>query len=281
MADRWILSRLSRTARDLTRELERFRLHDVAETAYHFFWGELADWYLELVKPRLRGEAGERSREVARSTLVTAFDGILRLLHPLIPFVTEELWRRLPWPDGLEKPPALIEAPWPAGDPAWEDDEAEARMEALQELITLIRRLRKEYGVPEGAEVSVVVSGAPGDFRGTLESEAGALRLLARVGEVELGGNIQGAGAHGVLANGTELFVPLAGVVDLAKEKERLEGEIERLSGQLSGTLRKLENRGFIEKAPGEVVEREREKAASFQEQLKKLREKLHAFEGS
>jgi valyl-tRNA synthetase len=281
LADRWVLSRLSRTARDLTRELEKFRLHDVAETAYHFFWGELADWYLELVKPRLRGEAGERSREVARSTLVTAFDGILRLLHPLIPFVTEELWRRLPWPAGLEKPPALIEAPWPAGDPSWEDEEAEARMEALQELITLIRRLRKEYGVPEGAEVSVVVSGAPADFRRTVESEAGALRLLARVGDVQLGGKVQGAGAHGALANGTELFVPLSGVVDLGKEKERLTGEIERLTGQLSGTLRKLENRGFIEKAPGEVVEREREKAASFQEQLKKLQEKLHAFEGN
>jgi valyl-tRNA synthetase len=281
LADRWILSRLSRTARGLTEELEKFRLHDVAETAYHFFWGELADWYLELVKPRLKGEAGEASREAARTTLITALDGILRLLHPLIPFVTEELWQQLPWPQGRERPPALMEAPWPEGDPAWEEEDAEARMEALQELITLIRRLRKEYGVPEGVEVSVVLAGAPGYFQGTLESEGAALQMLARVGEIRLGGSMSGPGAHGVLVNGTELFIPLAGVIDLDREKERLRVEIQRLEGQLDGARKKLENQGFIEKAPEEVVAREREKEASFQEQVAKLQEKLHAFEGS
>ncbi len=281
LADRWILSRLSRTARGLTRELEKFRLHEVAETAYHFFWGELADWYLELVKPRLRGEAGEESREAARTTLITALDGILRLLHPLIPFVTEELWQKLPWPQGEERPQALIEAPWPQGDPSMEDEDVEGRMEALQELITLIRRLRKEYGVPEGSQVAIVLAGAPDHFQGTLESEGAALRMLARVGEIELGGAIAGPGAHGVLVNGTELFLPLKGVIDLDREKERLQGEIQRLDGQLKGTKKKLENRNFVEKAPREVVDREREKAASFQEQMEKLQEKLQAFEGS
>jgi valyl-tRNA synthetase len=281
LADRWILSRLSRTARGLTEELEKFRLHDVAETAYHFFWGEFADWYLELVKPRLRGERGEGSRDAARSTLIVALDGILRLLHPLIPFVTEELWRRLPWPQGQERPSALIEAPWPEGDPTREDPGAEGKMAALQELITLIRRLRKEYGVPEGAEVSVVLAGAPESFHGTLEAEGPALGMLARVGEIDLGGSMSGPGAHGVLVNGTELFIPLEGVIDLEREKERLRGEIQRLESQLEGTLKKLANEGFVEKAPEEVVVREREKEASFQEQMAKLREKLHAFDAS
>ncbi|MGD8361130.1 MAG: valine--tRNA ligase [Gemmatimonadota bacterium] len=281
LADRWILSRLSRTARGLTEELEKFRLHDVAETAYHFFWGEFADWYLELVKPRLRGERGEGSREAARSTLIVALDGILRLLHPLIPFVTEELWGRLPWPQGQERPSALIEAPWPEGDATREDPVAEEKMVALQELITLIRRLRKEYGVPEGAEVPVVLAGAPESFHETLESEGAALRMLARVGEIELGGSMSGPGAHGVLVNGTELFIPLEGVIDLEREMERLRGEIQRLEGQLEGTRKKLGNEGFIEKAPEEVVAREREKETSFQEQMAKLQEKLHAFEAS
>jgi valyl-tRNA synthetase len=281
LADRWILSRLSRTARGLTEELEKFRLHDVAETAYHFFWGEFADWYLELVKPRLRGERGEGSREAARSTLIVALDGILRLLHPLIPFVTEELWGRLPWPQGQERPSALIEAPWPEGDPAWEDPDAEEKMAALQELITLIRRLRKEYGVPEGVEVSVVLAGAPDSFHGTLESEGPALRMLARVGEIDLGGDMTGPGAHGVLVNGTELFIPLEGVIDLEREKDRLRGEIQRLESQLQGTRKKLGNEGFLEKAPEEVVVREREKEASYREQMAKLQEKLHAFEAS
>ncbi|MFC1660877.1 valine--tRNA ligase [Gemmatimonadota bacterium] len=281
LADRWILSRLSRTAEDLTRELEKFRLHDVAETAYHFFWGEVADWYLELVKPRLRADSSPESREAARSTLVHLFDGILRLLHPLIPFVTEELWQKLPWPEGRDRPGALIEAPWPEGDPARIDPDAEERMRSLQELITQIRRLRKEYGVPEGAEVPVVLSGAPLDFGGTLETEISAVQLLARVGTLTLdGGRLEGAGAHAVLINGTELFLPLEGVIDLDRERARLEGEIDRLTSQLAGAESKLENQGFLEKAPEEVVSKEREKAASLGEQLTKLRAKLKSIQG-
>jgi len=105
--------------------------------------------------------------------------------------------------------------------------------------------------------------------------------MLARVGDIDLGGAIAGPGAHGVLVNGTEFFLPLKGVIDLDREKERLQGEILRLDGQLKGTRKKLENRNFVEKAPEEVVDREREKAASFQEQMEKLQEKLQAFEGS
>ena len=280
LADRWILSRLSRTAAGLTEDLEKFRLHEVAEKAYHFFWGEFADWYLELVKPRLRGEEGEESREAARTTLILTLDGILRLLHPMIPYVTEELWQKLPWPESRERPEALMVAPWPRRNRDREDPEAEARMQALQELITQIRRLRKEYGIPEGAEVDVVLGGAPDYFQGTLESERGALRMLARVDHVSLDGDRSGAGAHGVLENGTELFVPLEGVMDLEQEKARLQKEIHRLDGQLGGTLKKLENQGFLQNAPEEVIQRERDKAQSFREQKEKLQEKLSVFEG-
>ena len=282
LADRWILSRLSATSETMTRGLEKYRLHDVAETAYHFFWGELADWYLELVKPRLREDAEEGSRQAARTTLVTVLDGILRLLHPLIPFVTEELWQKLPWPQGSPRPAALIGAPWPQPEPAWVDPGAEARMGSLQELITHIRRMRKEYGIPEGAEVEVVVTGAPPAFQATLDSEVSAVQRLARVGELTRGGERPGGtGSHGVLTNGTELFLPLEGLLDLERERKRLSGEIERLSNQLRGTEAKLGNGRFLEKAPEEVVTRERQKAASFREQMEKLQEKLKVFEGA
>jgi valyl-tRNA synthetase len=299
LSDRWILSRLSGTAESLTQELERFRLHDVAEKAYHFFWGELADWYLELVKPRLRDDAEEGSKQAARTTLITVFDGILRLLHPMIPFVTEELWQKLPWPEGQERPESLISAPWPTRAPALEDPEAEAQMESLQELITQIRRLRKEYGVPEGAEVEVALTGVPTSFQGALASDNPAIRRLARVsaltvaagageGPTDGGAGAGGAhgvgtpagGAHGVLKNGTEFFIPLQGVIDLEKERDRLSAEIQRLAGQLKGVRSKLENRSFLERAPEEVVAREREKEATFQEQMEKLQEKLKIFEG-
>jgi valyl-tRNA synthetase len=283
LSDRWILSRLSATAEVLTQELEKFRLHDVAEKAYHFFWGELADWYLELVKPRLREDAEEGSRQAARTTLVTVFDGILRLLHPLIPFVTEELWQKLPWPRGQERPRSLISAPWPIPDPRWNDVDAEAQMSAVQELTTQIRSLRKEYNVPEGAQVKVSLSGAPDSVRSALAAEDEAIRRLARVGELRVDGAGEGevkAGAHAVMKDGTELFMPLEGVIDLDQERDRLTKEIQRLRGQLKGIQAKLGNQSFVEKAPAEVVDREREKERSFQEQVDKLEEKLTVFEG-
>ena len=280
LEDRWILSRLSRAAGKVTEELEKYRLHEVADVAYHFFWGDVADWYLELVKSRIHGDAGEESRQAARSTLVTVFDGVLRILHPMIPFVTEDLWQRLPWPEGSgtigERPSGLIVAPWPTGDPAHLDADAEARMGGLQELITQVRRLRKEYGVTEGKVVSVILDGVSETLRDTVESQGAALHRLARVDEVTVqGGGAGGVGAHAVLTDGTEVFIPLEGVIDLDRERERLAGEIRRLEGQLTGVQKKLDNGHFVQRAPQEVVEREREKARSFGEQLDKLRVKL------
>ena len=162
-------------------------------------------------------------------------------------------------------------------------------MEALQELITQIRRLRKEYGVPEGAEVEVALTGAPASFQGVLASEGPPIRRLARVSALTVGpgagkgatdGEAASAGAHAVLKNGTELFMPLEGVIDMVKERDRLSAEIQRLAGQLKGVRGKLENQNFLDRAPEEVVVREREKEASFLEQMEKLQEKLKIFEG-
>jgi valyl-tRNA synthetase len=246
------------------------------------------------VKPRLRDDAEEGSKQAARTTLVLVFDGILRLLHPLIPFVTEELWQKLPWPEGEERPEALISAPWPTPGPARNDPEAEAQMVAVQELITQVRRLRKEYGVPEGAEVAAFVRRAPASFEIALAAEDSSIRRLARVNALWVGdgvgtgmsegavaGAAGGKGAHAILRNGAELFMPLEGVIDLGKERERISVEIQRLSGQLKGIKGKLENRNFLERAPEEVVAREREKEASFREQMEKLQEKLKVFEGA
>jgi valyl-tRNA synthetase len=283
LADRWILSRLSRTTAQVTRDLERFRLHEVAERlAYEFFWGELADWYLELVKPRLRGEAGEASRQAARSTLVTVFDAVCRLLHPLVPFVTTALWNRLPFPEGEGRPEDLIVAPWPDPVPIWENPEAESGLAALQELITEVRSLRKEYGVKEGRGISLEIGAVPESFRGTLDVEMRSLQRLASVESVTIGDEFQGRiGAHAVLKSGMELFLPLEGVIDLDQERARLRGEIRRLEGQLAGAEKKLANESFVSRAPQEVVERENEKARSFREQLDKLIEKLSDLEGA
>ena len=280
VTDRWMLSRLSHTTRAVTAGLERFRLHEAIERSHHFFWGDLADWYLEFVKGRLRGEEGEASRQAARSVLVHVFDGVLRLLHPVIPFVTEHLWDRIPWPEGQTRPESLLVAPWPEPRSEWEDGEAEATLVGFQEIVTAVRRLRKEYGVGEGAAVTVVLSGIPPARRQAVEGQQRSLEQLAKVTEVVYGDPSEhGVGATAVLQDGTELFLPLEGLVDLERERARLRGEIEKLEHQLQGTVRKLQNEAFVSKAPDEVVAKERGKASSFRDQRDKLVEKLGTLE--
>lgn len=285
MADRWILSRVAAASAGMTRELERFRIHDVVEQAHHLFRSEFADWYLEVIKPRLRGEEGEASRQAARAVLVHALDRILRLLHPLVPFVTEHLWDRIPWPEAEARPERLPVAPWPGSSGAdRRDPAAEADFDAFRELVSTVRSLRKTYGVGEGAPVRLVLRGAPADVRASVEASRVHLEGFARIEDVtfeEAGGAAASAGVAGaaaVLKDGTELFLPLEGLVDLERERARLASEIERLGGQLAASEQRLANEQFTERAPAEIVEREREKARSFRDQRDKLQGQLQAL---
>ena len=166
-------------------------------------------------------------------------------------------------------------AAWPEADESRLDTEAEVRLAELQELITQVRSLRKEYGVAEGTGVTVKLTGLQDGFRAMVEEQGTALRRLARVDVCEVDSPADGVGAHAVLKNGAEVYVPLEGVIDIARERERLQGEIQRLSGQMDKARKSLANEHFVQQAPAEVVEREREKARSFEEQMDKLTSKL------
>jgi len=292
LPDRWILSRLSNIAAQLDEELERFRLKEVADVAYHFFWGDFADWYLELIKPRLGEGSDPERREVARAVLLHSLETTCRLLHPLIPFVTEELWSRLPTPEGETRADALIVAPWPGSKDGILDSAAEATISELQEFVVEVRRLRKEYGVKEGQAVSVTLTGAGAALLGALDTERAAVARLAWIGDVAgaegtgegTGEGTEGAetvGAHAVLKGGAEVFIPLEGVIDLDHERTRLGTEINRLQGQLKGVKGKLGNAAFVEKAPAEVVDKERAKLARYEEQIEKLTVSLGSLGGA
>jgi valyl-tRNA synthetase len=278
-ADRWILSRLSRATREITDHLERFRLNEAALGGYRFFWGDLADWYLEMAKPRLRGELGEESRAAARATLVTVLDLTLRLLHPVTPFITETVWQRLPRRIG--DAPSLMVAQWPEPVAVWEDAAAEARVAELQELIGAVRNLRSEYGVQPGARVRLRVAGESPELRALLGAAARTLADLARVEEVAFGRVAGEIGASAVLRSGAELFLPLADVVDLDRERARLRTELDRVAGMRESTRKRLENEGFVARAPEAVVQKEREKLDSLAEQEEKLARTLRALEGA
>ena len=270
LEDRWILSRQQQAIRRVDEELEAFRMQGVAEVLRDFFRGDFTDWYLESVKHRLR--PGGPGREAARSVLAHVLDRICRLLHPMVPFVTEELWRLLPGSGDRGGP--LIVAPWPAADEELIDPGSEQAFEWLRELIVRVRGMRKEYGVGEGREISLHLTG--GDHDGLLEGRGEMLRRLARIGSVVAAPPPSGsAGASGVLRDGTELFLPLEGIIDLDRERGRARREIGRLTGLLKGMEAKLANHNFVTRAPEAVVEREREKLASCQLQLTKWNEKL------
>jgi valyl-tRNA synthetase len=276
--DRWILSRMTRAVRDTTDALERFRLQDAALRGYEFFWGELADWYLELVKPRLRGDMGDQSRRAARATLAEALDVALRLLHPVMPFITETVWQKLP--RAADGGAALIVAQWPSPRAEWEDAAAERGIEELQAVIGAVRGIRSEYGIQPAARVPVRIAGSD-EAVAMMEASRRALRDLARVEELSFGGADGEIGASAVLRSGTEVFIPLAGVIDLDRERARLREEITRIDGQIAGGEKKLSNESFVARAPENVVAYERDKLASFREQRGKLAGKLAALEGA
>jgi valyl-tRNA synthetase len=277
-ADRWILSRLARAAEEVTDRLERFRLNEAALAGYGFFWNELADWYLEMIKPRLRGEMGEESRTAARATLVRVLDTTMRLLHPVTPFITETVWQRLPARMG--DAPSIMVAEWPTPDPRWIDAEAEAAIGDLQEVIAVVRNLRAEYGVQPGARVRLRVTEESGSLTALLRDSARILHDLARVEEVGSAPAAGEIGASAVLRSGAQLFVPLEGVIDLQKERERLRGELDRTASLAASARKRLENEGFVSRAPADVVQREREKLQSVEEQHAKIATTLRALEG-
>jgi valyl-tRNA synthetase len=279
LTDRWVLSRARAAALGTEEALDAFRLHQVASRVYHFVWDEFCDWYLELAKPRLGGERGEESRRAAAWTLRQVLETWLRLLHPVMPFITEEQFGMLP---GIGRHDTLTMGPWPETPADWQDDGAERALDDLRELISTIRNLRSEYGIQPQRELEVRLDAVSSDLEVALEAEEDGLRRLARVASVQRGAGGEGeAGAFAVLRAGTELFVPLADVVDLARERERVEEELGRVDGLLESARRRLANRAFLEKAPAEVVEREREKADSLEEQRSRLREKRRILSGS
>ncbi len=277
LADRWILSRFAAVTVSVEEALDRFRMHEAAEDAYRFVWGDFCDWYLELIKPRLRGERGDESRRAAAATLAAVLDGWLRLLHPIMPFITEELACHLP---GRSEEDTLLEGPWPAPPESWSDADAESAIRALQELVGTVRTLRGDYGIDPGRRIEVVVARTPEAMRVALETEAEGVLGLGRLSEVRVLDSIPDGepGAHAVLRSGAELFLPLRGVVDVDRERARISSEIDRLQGLLEGSRRKLQDSRFIDRAPADVVEREKEKQRSLEERHSLLVEKRRAF---
>ncbi|HEX9895681.1 MAG TPA: valine--tRNA ligase [Gemmatimonadales bacterium] len=271
LADRWIIARCDAAVRDATQAYERYRLNEAIGTAYHFLWSDLADWYIEQVKPRLYGS--QPGGDVARAVLAQVFEVALRLLHPAMPFITETLWKQLP---GRAPRASISEAAWPRPDDRATDAEALAGFALLQELVGAVRSIRADYGVQPGRTVRVMVGSPSASVRRAIQAEPGTIERLAKVESLTLhegDGAARGAG-HAVLTDGTKVTVPLGELIDVDRECARLGGELERLTGLIRGQETKLANAQFTSRAPQAVVEREREKLVSWRDQADSLRHK-------
>ncbi|MDQ3952081.1 MAG: valine--tRNA ligase, partial [Actinomycetota bacterium] len=266
--DRWILSRLDATVETVGRELDAYNFSEALHGLHSFVWSELCDWYVELAKPRLR----EGASTAAGPVLVHALDRVLRLLHPVMPFITEELWSKLR-PDGG----TIMTAAWPEPEGRL-DPAAEDTMARFQDLVVALRRLKIEHDVPQGRRVPVSL--AAGEFAGELRPLLDQVTSLARLESIELVDDLGPAGAdpRAMTTAGIEAAMRLGGIVDPAVERERLERKRDELQAEIDRAERKLANESFVAKAPGAVVDKERAKLDESRAALAKVEGQLGAL---
>ncbi|HEY9421989.1 MAG TPA: valine--tRNA ligase, partial [Thermoanaerobaculia bacterium] len=267
--ERWILSRLSRVAAEVSEQLEIFRFDEACNRLYHFFWGDFCDWYLELSKPALSGEA---PRPQVGDVVLTVLDRALRLLHPVMPFLTEELWQRLAGHEVIH-PETICLAPYPRREEGWEDPAVEGGMDALIQVVTRVRALRAEMGLPPKARLDLHFQADDEVVARLLEEQEPLIRFLTRVETVTRGAAPEGARRD--LVAGVEIGVAVEKQEMSEEERSRLAKELEKLDGDISRAEERLSNPDFLGKAPAHVVEGGRAKLAEMKERQTTLRSSL------
>ncbi len=280
LADRWIISRANRLVADVTRLMDSYLLGEAMDMLHDFVWFEYCDWYLELAKVQLREAKEEATRSATRQTLVMMLDTLLRMLHPCMPFVTEELWQALVRPDLRpgEAPESIMVAPWPEARPTAIDEAAESALEGVIEIIRGIRNLRAEYRVEWSKWVPAEIEAGPG--YGLMVQQEPFLRALGRLQPLKIVERLEEKPARAltVVAGGVSVFIPPEGMFDVQAEVRRLEEELAEARRELDRAERLLATPGFVQKAPAEVVEREREKLARQRQRVEQLQERLAAL---
>jgi len=252
--NRWAVGRIVDLARRVDQALAEFKFNEAAHALYHSVWGEFCDWYLEFAKPIITGADADAIAET-RAAVAWALGQLLHLLHPIMPFITEELWQQV-----LDGKTPLIVAAWPSYDPKLADRAAMAELDWIVQLVSEIRAVRAEMNVPPGAQLPAILRDAGPDAEARLAEHGELVCRLARLTEIKSGGTA--SGAVQVVVEGATVMLSLAGHVDVDKERARLSKEIDRVAGEAGKIERKLANADFVAKAPPEVVEDQRDRLA-------------------
>jgi len=272
---RWVLTEASRTEERVAEAIEGFRFNDAAAAIYRFTWNTFCDWYLELAKPVLSGPDGPERREI-RATTAAVIDTILKLLHPFMPFLTEELWAVTARSAGQTRDSLLIHARWPAGGPR--DDDAAEEINFVVDLVSAVRSVRAETSVPASVEADLVLVGARASHAAWLERHDAAVRRLSRTRAVSFSDTVPPNAAQALVGD-VMACLPLAGLVDLDAERARLAKELSRLEKDIAKIDGRLSNDNFLAKADAETVEEQRQKREETAARLEKLRAALGRLE--
>jgi valyl-tRNA synthetase len=272
LPDRWIMSRLNGLIQNVTQLMDAYQYGEAGRQIHDFLWGEYADWYIEIAKIRLYG-ADARAQATARRVLVYVLDRTLRMLHPFMPFVSEAAWQHLPHGND-----SLMTAAWPGAGA--QDKESEAAMELVMDAIRAIRNARAEYGVQPARRIDAYISA--GEQYDLFSSQRDVLTELARLeaNSLRIARSLpdKPEQALTLVVSGVEIYLPLAGMVDLDAERTRLRRELEHVENGIANSQKLLGNEGFTARAPAEVVQKERDKLMSLQQQSEKLHERLAAL---
>jgi valyl-tRNA synthetase len=277
LPERWILSRVQRVSEEVDAALEEYRIADAAQAAYHFIWGELCDWYIELAKAGFRRAGADvEARSKIQGTLVTVLDTAMRLLHPFMPFITEEIWQQLPKASGT--PQSIMITLYPVRDVRFHDDASEASMALVQKIISAVRTIRTERNIPTSARLTVLLA-INDDYKKTiLEGYKTIIAEQAKCGEVRV--RRSGASFSGefvlkktatAMAGDVEVMVPMDGLVDTKAELNKLAKEKVKLDGDIGYYKKKLADPNYLSRAPLEVIDKDKAKLAEMEAALAKL----------
>ncbi len=282
LADKWILSRLSQAMDQVTESLNKYRFNEATSLLYDFFWHEFCDWYLEMVKPLLYDQQNEDQAATARAVLCYVLEKSLRILHPFMPFITEEIWQNLKQTEYAIQQPgkSIMTAQWPKANKELFDPNIEKDFSLVIEIITAIRNIRSSVSIKPSDKIETLISVPGEDIKETLLKYKDYLISLSGIKDLRIDINIGKPKMSGsAVISGIAIYVPLKGLIDIDQEKERLNKQIEKLQPQLKGIQKKLDNDNFISKAPEEVVKKEKTKEQDLIETIQKLNSLLSMLE--
>lgn len=274
-ADRWILHRLNETAKEITRLMDHYEFGETGRMLYDFIWDDLCDWYIEFSKLRLYGD-DPAAKRTTQSVITYVLDRTLRLIHPFMPFISEEIWQHLP-----HEGETIILAAWPEYDARWEAPEAVREMELLMDLIRAVRNIRAEVNVPMSKKIELLVKPGDSEVFTVLKRNEEVIRRFANTSELEMNLDlVHPDKTMTAIVTGMELYFPLAGLIDITQEITRLEKELQLLNAEVERVDKKLANEGFVAKAPAKVIEGERAKQADYVEKRDKVIARIAELKG-